>query len=437
VIPGREAKALTTPAQRGASSAIVRWFALADRAEDDDDTRLRKRVGVVAGYLTILAPLSLPLQTGGQPLSWVLAVGLSTFSIVNLWVLAHTGRFDRYVVALISAGAVFAPVATFFGGGITGSSTGLVWSFLVPAYAIMALGPGRATPWFLAYLAVVALMIVFDQSIRDAVGPRPYELLLLGQVQNTVVPLSIVFLLLRYTDVRRRAAEAQVEELLTNAIPSSIAKRLRRGERRIAEAYPSTTVVFADIVGFTPWAQRTPPHEVVDLLDGMFTTFDELVEQHGLEKIKTIGDAYMAVAGAPQARSDHAIVAIEFSRAVIVAVERIRERTGLEIQVRIGVASGPVVAGVIGARRLQFDLWGDTVNLASRMESSGVAGRIQVPESTRDLLGNHVSLERREVDVKGLGPLVTYLVASEPAMTQGQEGAGPAVQDRPGTPATG
>jgi adenylate cyclase len=391
----------------------------------------------VAGYLTILAPLSLPLQTGGQPLSWLLAVGLSTFSIVNLSVLARTGRFDRYVVALISAGAVFAPVATFFGGGITGSSTGLVWSFLVPAYAIMALGPARATPWFLAYLAVVALMIVFDQSIRDAVGPRPYVLLLIGQVQNTVVPLSIVFLLLRYTDVRRRAAEAQVEELLTNAIPSSIATRLRRGERRIAEAYPSTTVVFADIVGFTPWAQRTPPHEVVDLLDGMFTTFDALVEQHGLEKIKTIGDAYMAVAGAPQARPDHAVVAIEFARALIGAVDGIRERTGLEIQVRIGVASGPVVAGVIGARRLQFDLWGDTVNLASRMESSGVAGRIQVAESTRELLDDRFPLELREVEVKGLGLLVTYLVESEPATARGREGAGPAAEDRPGTPASG
>ncbi len=357
----------------------------------------------------------MPLQTGGQPLSWVLAVSLSTFSVVNLWVLARTGRFDRYVVALISAGAVFAPVATFFGGGITGSSQGLVWSFLVPAYAIMALGPGRATPWFLAYLAIVALMVVLDSSIRDAIGPRPYVLLLIGQVQNAVVPLTIVFLLLRYTDVRRRAAEAQVDELLTNAIPSSIAKRLRRGERRIAEAHPSTTVVFADIVGFTPWAQRTPPDQVVELLDSMFTTFDELVEQHGLEKIKTIGDAYMAVAGAPQARPDHAIVVVEFAQALIRAVDEIRERTGLEIQVRIGVASGPVVAGVIGARRLQFDLWGDTVNLASRMESSGIAGRIQVAASTRDLLEERFALEPREVEVKGLGPLVAYLVATESA----------------------
>ncbi len=398
------------PSAGARGSPLRPLIALADDPEDDDDTRLRKRVGLVAGYLTIFAPLTMPLQAGGQPLSWVLAFGLSAFSVLNLVVLARTGRFDRYVLALISAGAVFSPVATFFGGGLTGSSQGLVWGFLVPAYAIMALGPRRATPWFVAYLALVGLMVVLDPSIRDVVGPPPYVLQLVGLVENTVVPLAIVFLLLRYTDVRRRAAEAQVEELLTNAIPSSIAKRLRRGERRIAEAYPSTSVVFADIVGFTPWAQRTPPDEVVDLLDGLFTTFDELVARHGLEKIKTIGDAYMAVAGAPHPRDDHPFAAIEFAHALIGAVATTRDRTGADLQMRVGVASGPVIAGVIGAQRLQFDLWGETVNLASRMESSGVPGRIHVAAPTRELLGDRYAFEPRETDVKGLGRLTTFLV---------------------------
>jgi guanylate cyclase len=390
---------------------VVRLVAIADRPQDDDDTRLRKRVGVAAGYLTVVAPLTMPLQAGGQPLSWAVALGLSAFSVANLVVLARTGLFERFVIALIAAGVVFVPVATFFGGGVTGSSQGLVWGFLVPAYAILALGPRRATPWFVAYLACVAVVVVFDPFIRDAVGPRPYALVLLGQVENTVVPLAIVFLLLRYTDIRRRAAEARADELLTNAIPAAIAARLRRGERRIAEAYPSTTVVFADIVGFTPWARTMPPDRVVDLLDSLFTSFDAMVERHGLEKIKTIGDAYMAVAGAPEARPDHAIAAVEFGRAVIRAVEGIRDQTDASLQVRIGIASGPVVAGVIGDRRLQFDLWGDTVNLASRMESSGIPGRIQIAGSTRDLVGSQVQLEPREVEVKGLGRLVTYLVA--------------------------
>jgi adenylate cyclase len=391
-------------------SALVRLLSLADHGSDDDDTRLRRRVGVVAGYLTIVAPLTQPLQAGGQPITWIFAVGLSLFSLANLVVLARTGRFERYVVALISAGAVFVPAATFFGGGLLGASSGLAWGFLIPAYAIMALGPRRATSWFMAYLLIVAVMIGFDPLVRDAVAPPPYILHLVSTVQNTVMPLGIAFLLLRYTDVRRRAAEAQVQELLTNAIPPAIAARLRRGERRIADAYPATTILFADIVGFTAWAQRTPPDRVVELLDSLFTQLDALTASRGLEKIKTIGDAYMAVAGAPAPRADHAAAAAALGLSIVEAVAGVRERTGVDLQVRIGVASGPVVAGVIGDQRLQFDLWGDTVNLASRMESSGVPGRVQVAESTRALLPDSFAFESREIEVKGLGRLTAYLL---------------------------
>jgi class 3 adenylate cyclase len=153
----------------------------------------------------------------------------------------------------------------------------------------------------------------------------------------------------------------------------------------------------------------------VALLDDLFTRFDDLAARHRLEKIKTIGDAYMAVAGAPEPRSDHAIAAVEFAGSVIAAVADVARQAEVDIQVRVGIASGPVVGGVIGRQRLLFDLWGDTVNLASRMESSGVPGRIHVAESTRDLLGTSFDLERREVDVKGLGRLTTYLVADSSA----------------------
>jgi class 3 adenylate cyclase len=274
----------------------------------------------------------------------------------------------------------------------------------------LALGPQRATPWFFGYLGIVALMVAFDPIARQYAEEAPYAYRLFAHVQNAIMPLAIVFLLLRYTDVRRRAAEQRVDELLTNAIPGSIASRLKRGERRIAESYPATTIVFADLVGFTPWAQRTEPDRVVAVLDDLFTRFDELAASHGLEKIKTIGDAYMAVAGAPEPRPDHAPAAVAFARAIDKALNVVRAKQGLELRVRVGIASGPVVAGVIGQRRLLFDLWGDTVNLASRMESSGVPGRIQVSASTRELLGDTYRFDRREVEVKGLGLLTTYLV---------------------------
>ena len=215
-----------------------------------------------------------------------------------------------------------------------------------------------------------------------------------------------------YTDLRRRTAEARSEELLTNAIPASIATRLKRGEDRIAESYPDTTVLFADLAGFTPWARRTDPAVVVGFLDDLFTRFDELAAHRGVEKVKTIGDAYMAVGGAPEPDPAHASSAIEMARGMLVALAEVRERIGVRLELRIGLASGPVVGGVIGQRRLLFDLWGDTVNTASRMQSSGIPGRIQVAPSTHELLRDSYRFEEREpVDVKGLGPMTTYLVS--------------------------
>jgi guanylate cyclase len=388
-----------------------RLIAIADDPTDDDDTRRRKRVGVLASLTTVVVPFLLPIQGPTLPIAWPLAIALSAVSVANLAVLARTRRFEAFVTRLLLTGVVFVPSAAFVGGGILGPTNGLEWAFLLPAYGILALGPRRAIGWFAAYLAVVAVLVVIDPVARDAVPPAPYALVLFGHVQNSVIPLTVVFLLLRYTDIRRLAAEARVDELLTNAIPAPIADRLRRGERRIADAYEDTTIVFADLVGFTPWARRTTPADVVATLDALFTRFDDLAAQHGLEKVKTIGDAYMAVAGAPVPRPDHAVAALAFARAVVTAVGDVRAARGIELQVRVGVASGPVVGGVIGRQRLLFDLWGDTVNLASRMESSGVAGRIQVAASTRALLGDAAAFEQREIDVKGLGVLEAFLVA--------------------------
>jgi class 3 adenylate cyclase len=228
---------------------------------------------------------------------------------------------------------------------------------------------------------------------------------------NLLVPLAITFALLRYTDVRRRRAEARSQELLTNAIPRSIAARLQHGEERIAESYPATTVLFADLASFTPWARRTEPARVVELLERLFSRFDEMAAEHGVEKIKTIGDGYMAVAGALEPRADHAEAAVRLASDMLGALEEVRADLDAPFELRIGLASGPVVGGVIGRQRIQFDLWGDTVNTASRMQSSGVPGRIHLAQSTRELLAaNYAFEERDQVEVKGLGPMTTYLL---------------------------
>jgi adenylate cyclase len=394
----------------GLRQIVARLLSIADHPADDDDTRLRKRVGVIAGYLTIVAPLGLPLEAPSEPLAWLITGAFSAFSAANLVLLARTGRFERYVTLLLVFGPPFVLAANILGGGVTSSSAGLVWAFVGPAYALLALGPRRATPWFFVFLATLGLAVVTDPLVRGLVDPAPYVVQLAFYAQNVAAPLTIAFLLLRYTDLRRRAAEARSEELLTNAIPASIASRLKHGEVRIAELYPETTVVFADIAGFTPWAQKTDPARVVALLDDLFSRFDAAATAVGVEKIKTVGDAYMAAAGAPVPRPDHAEVGVRFSQAILAAAEAWRSANDLDLRLRVGIASGPVVGGVIGERRILFDLWGDTVNTASRMESSGVPGRIHLAASTRELLGRTHEYETRDVDVKGLGTLTTYLL---------------------------
>ena len=399
--------------------ALQRLLSIADDESDDDELRLRKRVGVAAGLLTIVAPLSLPIQALGHPLSYVLAVALSLFSIGNLAVLARTHRFDRYLVALIAAGTLWVPPAQLVGGGITGSSPGLVWAFLVPAYAILALGPRRAMPWFLAFLASVALLTLIDPWARDTFGVPPYVFQVIGWSMNVVLPLSIVFVLLRYTDLRRRAAEARADELLFNAIPASIAKRLKHGESRIAETYPETTVLFADVEGFTTWANQTDADRVIGLLDDLFTRFDGVVAECGIEKLKTMGDAYMAVAGAPVPREDHAEAAIDAARRMLDVAAGWREAHGVELELRIGIASGSAVGGVIGVQRFLFDLWGDMVNTAWRMQTASGPGRILVSEETMRRAKHRFAFEERTIDAKGLGSLRAYLL-TETAISPSQ-----------------
>jgi adenylate cyclase len=193
--------------------------------------------------------------------------------------------------------------------------------------------------------------------------------------------------------VQQRTAEIirkndENERLLLNIIPGSIAERLKNGERLIADACPEASILFADIVGFTDLSTRVPACELVAFLSNLMCEFDRLAEQHGVEKIKMIGDAYMAVAGLPNPRPDHAHAAVSLAIDMLSAAERCLIYDGTSLQLRIGISSGPVIAGVIGRHKFAYDLWGDTVNTAARMESQGHPGRIQITEATYALTCN-------------------------------------------------
>lgn len=205
--------------------------------------------------------------------------------------------------------------------------------------------------------------------------------------------------------------QAKTEQLLLNILPRKIALRLKAGEEHIADAFPNVSVLFADMVGFTAMSRTMTPSALVEVLGDLFSRFDLITEKHGLEKIKTIGDCYMLAGGVPEPSDDHAHAVIDAALEFCAALEEMRERTGGALRMRIGVHSGPIVAGVIGLRKFTYDLWGDTVNVASRMESTGEPGRIHVSAITAELIRNDFQLESRGfIEVKSLGQVETFFI---------------------------
>jgi len=225
--------------------------------------------------------------------------------------------------------------------------------------------------------------------------------------------LAAVVLLGEAVRSRRALAVEQErsERLLLNVLPAPIAARLKQREDVIADGFADVTVLFADLVDFTRRSQRIAPERVVAILNDLFTTFDQLAERQGLEKIKTVGDAYMVAGGLPDPRPGHARAVAEMALAIRDEVARYADPSGRPLQVRVGIDTGPVVAGVIGRHKFIYDLWGDTVNTASRMESHGVPGCIQVTDRTYRRLKDGYRFERRgPVQVKGKGEMVTWFL---------------------------
>jgi adenylate cyclase len=302
------------------------------------------------------------------------------------------------------------------------ASAAALFLYNQPAYpglfSAVPLSVALATAWAAGYrawaLAVVAwfggtpLIFLAVSDLPDDFATR----LVYGAVSDLAL-LTAVLLLGEAVRGRRALAVEQdrSERLLLNVLPAPIAARLKQGEAVIADRFQEVTVLFVDLVDFTRSSDRSTPERVVQVLDDLFTAFDRLAERHGLEKIKTIGDAYMAVGGLPEPRPDHAEAVAEMALAMREETARHRDPSGQPLALRIGIDTGPVVAGVIGTTKFSYDLWGDTVNTASRMESSGVPGCIQVTERTYRRLRDGYRFERRgPIQVKGKGELVTWFL---------------------------
>jgi adenylate cyclase len=346
----------------------------------------------------------------GEHLAAVIPWAYVPASLLALLVFARTRSVRFLRTAQLTMILVLPVLLTLALGGITPSSGVILWSLLAPVGAVVHGSPRRAWAWFAAFIALLAATVPLAPVLDDTPSELPAELVRAFAVLNIAAPSVVVFGLLVAFALQREAAQGRVETLLLNVLPGDIAERLQTERGAIADQFDEASILFADVVEFTPLSARMTPRELVHLLDTLFTRFDDLADEYGVEKIKTIGDCYMVAAGVPTHRGDHAHalarMALEMRQC---AAECLRSDGHADLQLRIGISSGPVVAGVIGRRRFLYDLWGDTVNMASRMESHGTPGDIQITKPTWELVRDEFECRPRGlVDVKGKGPVETW-----------------------------
>jgi adenylate cyclase len=399
--------------------------AIASLPSDSPDERLRKSTLVLTSILiTVFSCIWVGTYAAlGLWLAALVPLGYQVASLVGLALLARTKRYSVYRASQIALMLLLPFLLQWTLGGFVESGSVAIWAFFAPLAALVFYGPREAIPWFGAFLALVVLSAAIDGVLPEPSHNIPSWVVVAFFALNIFGPSITTFALLEHF-VRSRdrahrllsAEQERSETLLLSIFPQAIAERLKVSRAVIAERSEEVSVLFADLIGFTPIAERLPAEEVVVLLDEIFSGFDELVARYGLEKIKTIGDGYLAAAGIPMPRADHAEAAARLALAMRQALAELRAASGLSL--RIGIDSGPVVAGVIGRTKFGYDIWGDTVNTASRMESHAAPGAIQVTERTYRRLDRLFVLERRTgVAVKGKGEMTTYvLLAERPAL---------------------
>ena len=369
---------------------------------------------IVVGYFVFGALVRLPVSASefgdGLPGPGVVDLTAALASLLLLVALAvKPHRFLGIVDVALFLILVEVLAGTIILGGLVPSDLVILWGSLVVIGALIVLTTRAAFLWFLAYGVTLVLAVVLPERIE----PMHVVEGSTAGIATTIVAVTVfVFASMAYFVRQRDRFQKESDDLLHAILPDEIAQRLKSDRTMIADDHASASVLFADVVGFTPMSATMSPPELVSLLNTVFTTFDRFVEELGLEKIKTVGDAYMVASGVPHGRSDHAHAIAELALRMRDHTERHRF-DGHEISLRIGINSGPVVAGVVGTHKFAYDLWGDVVNTASRMESEGVPGSIQVTPATYELIRDGFVCESRGVvSVKGKGDMETYFLVS-------------------------
>jgi class 3 adenylate cyclase len=393
---------------------------------DTQEERLRKNLLVFAcGFMNLAVMLWLAIYwLMGLHFSTTVPLGYQVISVVSLVYYLRTKRFEvfRFVQLCLF---LFAPFVMQWsiGSSITASGV-MLWALLAPVGALVVSGWRQSIPWFFAYIAMTVISGFFDFYIASGdSGGVPMKTIGFFFALNFAAMSSIMYFLVRHFVVETDKIRVQLdmqhqllaeeqkksERVLLNVLPDSIAQRLKNHGGPIADGHADVTVMFADLVNFTQLTESLSPEQMVALLNTIFSGFDELSEKYGVEKIKTIGDAYMVVGGLGHDRPDYTRDIAELALEMRSYVNNLPEAARFGLGIHTGIATGPVVAGVIGTRRFIYDLWGDTVNVASRLTDEAVRDAIQVDKTTYNRLRHDYSFAPpATISVKGKGEMVMH-----------------------------
>jgi adenylate cyclase len=347
--------------------------------------------------------------------------GLSVLTIALYWKFKRLHSFAILQLALI----LFTPFAMQWSIGNFVNASGVsLWGLMAPVGAVTVLGTRQSMPWFFGWLFMTVMAGVFDYLLAGTVKSFDLSTVAVFFVLNFAAISVMIYSLLWYfanekqklrilvdqSHAEIRQEKERSDKLLLNILPPAIAERLKRNEVNIAQGHADVTVMFADIVGFTRMTEELSPVETVKILNDIFSIFDDIADKYGVEKIKTIGDAYMAAAGLETGAQVHYADAIaNMAIEMLEKIDEYRRRSGERIELRIGIGTGPVVAGVIGKKKFIYDMWGDTVNIAFRMAADAYSGAIQVDLTTHRRLHSRYRFdEAHEVEIKGKGRMQVF-----------------------------
>lgn len=391
----------------------LRTFFAYDPA-DTDEIRLEKfAIFLVAGSCCLAGVVWTAMYYAffGWSVTTLLPFGFVIF-VGSALALAH--RTKNHYIAIYTQIVCIMYITTLIQwsiGDVFASGFVMVWAFLGPVVALMFFSVRQSIFWFVLYLLNLAITVLFNDFFAARGHTVLEETRLLFFMMNLTFASIVVFTFAGYYVTTANRERARSNRLLLNVLPKEIAPILKANEQTIADYYETASVLFADIVGSTPLFSDMEPAAAVDWLNEIFSMFDELVEKYQLEKIRTIGDNYMVASGVPIPRPDHAQALAHMALDMLAGLEKLPARNGKRIDFRLGINSGPLVAGVIGKTKFHYDLWGDAVNTASRMESHGEAGRIHITQATYELLRDEFDCAPRGVlDIKGKGEMTTYFV---------------------------